>query len=71
MASLADDFDIDVETRGKEATFAHSDVTLVEIGDVMEPIDFVDPFQTLFFNHGEGTTRILFSGLAEQSDAFI
>ena len=44
MTALADDFDLDRRNSCEETSVADTDITLVEIREVVEPVDFIDAF---------------------------
>ena len=63
MTALSNDLDSDNGDCGEEGTFAYSDVTLVEVGNVVETVDLVYTFHASLFDHRQGATRTLFGRL--------
>ena len=71
MATLPFDCDSDVCNRGEEGAFAHSDVALIKIWDIVIAVDFVNTFETAFFDHGQSTTWTFFSWLEKDADELV
>ena len=65
MTTLTDDPDPDNRDCCEKGAFTDPNVTFVEIRDVVETVDLVDSVKALFFDHGCGASRALFSWLHE------
>ncbi len=70
MTALADYFDLDGRDSCEETSVADTDITLVEIREVVEPVDFIDAFKAAFFDHGQCSTWTFFGWLKQESDCF-
>ena len=63
MTALSNDLDSDNGDCSEKGTFAYSDVTLVEVWNVVEPVDLIYTHHATLFNHWQGATRTLFGRL--------
>ena len=71
MSTLAKNLDLHDGDGSKEGSLAHPNVTLVEVRDVVESIDFIDSLETLFLDHGKGATRSLLGWLKQKSHTLV
>ena len=68
MTSLADDLDFDCGYLGHDGTLTDTDVTFLEIGDIVVSVNLVNSIKTALLYHGKGTTWTLLSWLKEKSN---
>ena len=71
MAASSNDTDLDCGGAGEERTLTNTDVTLIEVGYVVIPVDFINAVETAFFDHRQSATGTLFSWLIENSDSLL
>ena len=71
MATLSNYFDLDNSHCGEKGAFTNAYVTLVEVWNVVEPVDLINTIHAVFFNHGFSTSWPLFSRLHQEPQASI
>lgn len=70
MATLPDNLEPNLGHSCEKRSFTHSDISFVEIRDIMIAINFIDLLETTFLNHLWSATWSFFRWLEKKSNKF-
>ena len=71
MSTFAYNFNLHSEVGSEERSFAYSDITFIEVWNIMESIHFINRVEASLLNHSSRTTISFFSWLEQESNFLI